>query len=70
MSEKELHDLCCALFRLLDRTAQMLEEESPALAEIGYWSAEEKAVYETAKTLCEDKPSPRIRGYENRRDPA
>lgn len=39
------------LSALLDRTCKLLEEESPGVAEVGYWTAKDKAVQRRAKAL-------------------
>jgi len=39
------------LIDLLDDTARQLEEESPGLAEVGYWDQQQKRAYVRAKEL-------------------
>ncbi len=41
--------MIAALVDLIDKTAKMLEDESPGLKEVGYWNADEKALYEKVK---------------------
>jgi hypothetical protein len=50
--EQELLEALRALLRVTDRTAAMLEEECPALAEVGYWLRDDKDAYERARALC------------------
>jgi hypothetical protein len=44
------------LLGLLDNTVNMLEEVAPGLAEVGYWSASENAVYRRAQALTSIAP--------------
>lgn len=46
-----LLDQLCDVVRLLSETCATLEEESPGAAECGYWSQEQKLVYEKAKEI-------------------
>lgn len=47
----ECLEALAALVKLTERTAQMLEEAAPDLAEVGYWSRQDKFVLERARAI-------------------
>jgi hypothetical protein len=62
MTERtELLEALVNLFRLCERTARMLEEEAPDLAEVGYWTGAEKAAFERARRIVERAQDPERR---------
>jgi hypothetical protein len=64
MTERtELLEALVNLFRLCERTAQMLEKAAPDRADVGYWSSAERAAFERARRIVERAQDP------NRKDP-
>jgi hypothetical protein len=62
MTERtELLEALVNLFRLCERTARMLEEAAPDLAEVGYWSSAEKGAFERARRIVERAQDPERR---------
>jgi hypothetical protein len=49
---KQLLDLVERLARLTERTAGLLEEAAPGLAQAGYWSPEERDTFNTATRVA------------------